>query len=66
MAKKQTFGEKIGKQKASSKNHIKLIRSGRSDKTNSLRFNEEMVEISDGKKKHNKLSKAAKRHMRKK
>tara|TARA_Y100000590_G_C15314362_1_gene861385 strand:+ start:374 stop:559 length:186 start_codon:yes stop_codon:yes gene_type:complete len=49
MAKKQTFGEKVGKQKASSKNHIKLIRSGKSKKTNALRFYEEMVKIPDGK-----------------
>ena len=49
MAKKQTFGEKIGKQKASSKNHIKLIRSGKSDKTGALRFYEEMIRIPDGK-----------------
>ena len=31
------------------KNYIKLIRSSRSDKTGSLRFNEEMVQIADGK-----------------
>jgi len=49
MAKKQTFGEKVGKQKTSSKNHIKLIRSGKSNKTDALRFYEEMIRIPDGK-----------------
>ena len=48
MAKKQTFGEKVGG-KDSSKTYIKLIRSGRSGKTGALRFNEEMVQVSDGK-----------------
>ena len=49
MAKKQSFGEKVGKQKASSKNHIKLIRSGISDKTGAIRFYEEMIRIPEGK-----------------
>ena len=44
-----SFGEKIGKQKGSSKNHIKLIRSGKSNKTGALRFYEEMVRVPDGK-----------------
>ena len=49
MAKKQlSFSDKIG-QKTEVKNHIKLIRSGRSDKTGALRFNEEIVQIPDGK-----------------
>ena len=48
MAKKQTFSDKTG-HKTAVKNHIKLIRSGRSDKTGALRFNEEMVHIPDGK-----------------
>ena len=48
MAKKQTFGDKVGKQ-SSSKNHIKLIRSGRAPKTGALRFYGEMVRIPDGK-----------------
>ena len=47
MAKKQTFGDKVGGKDAS-KIYIKLIRSGRSDKTGALRFNEEMVQIPDG------------------
>jgi hypothetical protein len=47
MAKKQTFSDKTG-HKDEGKNHIKLIRSGRSDKTGALRFNEEMVQIPDG------------------
>ena len=48
MAKKQSFTDKIGR-KTEVKNHIKLIRSGWSDKTGALRFNEEMVQIPDGK-----------------
>ena len=48
MAKKQTFGDKLAKQDAV-KNHIKLIRSDRSEKTGALRFNEEMIAIPDGK-----------------
>ena len=47
MAKKQSFSDKIGR-KTEVKNHIKLIRSGRSDKTGALRFNEEMIQIPDG------------------
>ena len=48
MAKKQTFGDKVdGKVIANS--YIKLIRSGRSEKTGSLRFNEEMIQIPDEK-----------------
>ena len=50
MAKKQSFSDKtVNKTKGKIKNHIKLIRSGRSDKTGALRFNEEMVQIPDGK-----------------
>ena len=48
MAKKQTFGDKVGGKDAS-KTYIKLIRSGRSDKTGALRFNEEMIQVADGK-----------------
>ena len=48
MAKKQSFGDKVGKQ-LTNKNYIKLIRSSRSDKTGALRFNEEMIQIPDGK-----------------
>ena len=48
MAKKQSFGDKVGK-KDEIKNYIKLIRSSRSEKTGALRFNEEMIKISDGK-----------------
>ena len=48
MAKKQSFSDKIGN-KTAVKKHIKLIRSGRSDKTGALRFNEEMIQIPDGK-----------------
>ena len=48
MAKNQTFGDKVGKE-STSKTFIKLIRSERSDKTGALRFNEEMVQITDEK-----------------
>ena len=48
MAKKQSFGDKAGK-KDEIKNYIKLIRSSRSEKTGALRFNEEMIQIPDGK-----------------
>ena len=48
MAKKQSFSDKT-KHTTDVKNHIKLIRSGRSEKTGALRFNEEMVHIPDGK-----------------
>ena len=48
MSKKQSFGDKVGKQ-LTNKNYIKLIRSGRSKKTGALRFNEEMIQIPDGK-----------------
>ena len=48
MAKKQSFGDKVGKQ-LTNKNYIKLIRSSRSEKTGALRFNEEMIQIPDGK-----------------
>ena len=50
MAKKQSFSDKTGRKTEDNiKNHIKLIRSGRSDKTGALRFNEEMVHIPDDK-----------------
>ena len=48
MAKKQSFSDKIA-HKIPVNNYIKLIRSGRSIKTGALRFNEEMVQIPDGK-----------------
>ena len=48
MAKKLSFGDKVGG-KVVVNSYIKLIRSGRSDKTGSLRFNEEMIQIPDGK-----------------
>ena len=47
MAKKQTFGDKTGKQK-NIKNRIKLIRSFVSDKTGSVRFTEDMLVVKDG------------------
>ena len=49
MAKIQSFGDKVGKQKNKELNHIKLIRSTRSAKTGALRFSEEMIQIPVGK-----------------
>jgi len=49
MAKKQSFGDKVEKNRGLSKNHIKLIRTGRAAKTGSLRFYEEMIHIPEGK-----------------
>ena len=49
MAKKQGFGDKVEKNKRQGKNHIKLIRTGRSVKTGSLRFYEEMIHVPEGK-----------------
>ena len=49
MAKKVSFGDKAGKNKRTTgKNHIKLIRSGRSEKSGALRFYEEIVCVPDG------------------
>ena len=48
MAKKVSFGDKVVKKKLE-KNHIKLIRSGRSRKTGAFRFYEEIVQIPEGK-----------------
>ncbi len=49
MAKNQSFGEKVGKKDGTDKNHIKLIRTGRAEKSGALRFYEEMIRIPDGK-----------------
>ena len=49
MAKKQAFGDKVGKKKGTGKNHIKVIRTDRSVKSGALRFYEEMVRIPEGK-----------------
>ena len=48
MAKSQTFGDKVGNKK-SANSQIKLIWSGRSNKTGALRFNEEMIQVPEGK-----------------
>ena len=48
MPKKQSFSDKI-EHKNAVLNHIKLIRSGRSEKTGALRFNDEMIQIPEGK-----------------
>ena len=49
MAKSQSFGDKVGKNKKKGKNHIKLIRTGRSEKSGALRFYEEMLRIPEDK-----------------
>ena len=49
MAKKQSFEDKLGNKRGTGKNHIKLIRTGRTIKTGAIRFYEEMVHIPDGK-----------------
>ena len=49
MAKKQAFGDKVGKKKGTGKNHIKMIRTGRSVKSGALRFYEEIIRVPEGK-----------------
>ena len=49
MSKKQSFGDKVGKKKGEGKNHIKLIRIDRAERSGALRFYEEMVRVPDGK-----------------
>ena len=49
MAKKQSFGDKVGKNNKVKKNHIKVIRTGRAMKTGALRFYEEMICVPEGK-----------------
>ena len=49
MAKKQSFGDKVGKKKGTGKAHVKLIRTDRAAKSGALRFYEEIVRIPDGK-----------------
>ena len=49
MAKKQTFGDKVANKGTTEKNHIMLIRTGRSAKSGALRFFEEIVRVPDGK-----------------
>ena len=49
MAKKQTFGDKVANKGTTEMNHIKLIRTGRSEKSGALRFYEDIVRVPDGK-----------------
>ena len=49
MSKKQSFGDKVGKKNKVKKNHIKVIRTGRTMKTGALRFYEEMICVPEGK-----------------
>ena len=48
MAKKQSFGDKAAGKK-NVKDMIKIIRTTKSKDSDSVRFNEEMVRIQDGK-----------------
>ena len=48
MAKKQTFSDKTSKT-GNKKNKIKLIRSFISNKTGSIRFSENMLDVPEGK-----------------
>ena len=48
MAKKKTFSDKTNKM-GGKKNKIKLIRSSISDKTGSIRFSEDMLDVPEGK-----------------
>ena len=46
MAKKQSFGDKVSKSsEKESLKHVKVIRTFRSKKTNSLKFNEFMLAV---------------------
>ena len=49
MAKKQAFGDKVGKKRGTGKNHIKVIRTSRAMKSGALHFYEEMIHIPEGK-----------------
>ena len=49
MAKKQGFGDKVGKKKGTGKNHVKVIRIGRSVKSGAMRFYEQMVRVPEEK-----------------
>jgi len=48
MAKKQTFGDKVGKQGKQEKTTIKLIKTFKGEGKDNVRFNEEMIGIPDG------------------
>ena len=48
MAKKQSFGDKVGAKK-NVKDIVKLVRASVSSVTGALRFSSEMVRVSDGK-----------------
>ena len=48
MAKKQTFGDKTSSSKKFIEKRIKLIKTRRSERTNSLRFSHEMIPVKEG------------------
>ena len=47
MAKKQTFGDKVGKNNKNSKTNIKFVKSTLTEKGN-IRFSDEIVGIPEG------------------
>ena len=47
MAKKQSFGDKVGKNKKASKTNIKFVKSTVTQK-GSIRFSDEIVGVPDG------------------
>ena len=49
MAKNKTFSDKLSKSGKSKKTSIKLIRTFISDKTGSVRFSEDMINVPEGK-----------------
>ena len=49
MAKKQSFGDKVGANKKNAKDIIKVVRASVSSVTGALRFSSEMVRVPDGK-----------------
>ncbi|MAJ44866.1 MAG: hypothetical protein CMF96_09025 [Candidatus Marinimicrobia bacterium] len=47
MAKKQTFGDKVGKNKKNTKNNIKFVKSTITPK-GSIRFSDEIIGVPEG------------------
>lgn len=47
MAKKQSFGDKVGKHNQNSKTNIKFVKSTKTNKGN-IRFSEEIIGVPEG------------------
>jgi len=47
MAKQQTFGDKLGKKKGSTKISVKVIRGYKSEETGTVKFKERFVQVDD-------------------